>query len=169
MKKKWIGLLVGLLLVAIPCWATESVVEGQLQQSGKGIYEVAFVITTDASGDIAATTFSQSLINKIKGKYLLQVEAFPTPGGTAPDAADVIVKDENGIYVLGSVDDGVTAKNGLNLIHATIPKACLPAMYLTGTTAFVNYYWPIRGALTFDILNQGANSAQITLIFVFTD
>ena len=170
MKKKLLGLLLVLLLgLPLVALSAELVTEGELQKSGKGIYEVAYTLQTDTSGDITATTFSDDLVAKVKGKWLMHVEAFPTVGGTAPDAADVVVKDENGIYVLGSIDGGVTAKNGLSLIHATIPKACLPAMYLTGTTAFVNYYWPIRGALTFDILNQGTNTAHITLVFVFTD
>jgi len=169
--KKLLVVILGLLLVAIPCFsfAAESVVEGQLERSGDGIYEVAFVIQTAADGSITATTFSDDLVSKLKGKYFLQVDAFPTPGGTPPDAADLVVYDENGIYYLGSVDGGTTAKNGLNLIHATIPKSCLPAMYLTGTTAHVNYYWPVRGALTFDIINQGTDTAHITLIFVFVD
>ncbi len=169
MKKKLLGLLIGLLLVAVPCWAVESVVEGPLQQSGDGIYEVQYTITTAADGSITATTFSEDLIKKLKGKYFLQVDAFPTPGGTPPGAADLVVYDENGIYYLGSPDGGTTAYNGLNLIHATLPKSCLPAMYITGTTAHVNYYWPVRGALTFDIINQGTDTAHITLIFVFVD
>jgi len=162
-------LIMGLLLVAIPSLAVESVVEGSLERSGTEIYEVAFTITTAADGSVTATAFSDTLIASLKGKYFLQVDAFPTPGGTAPDAADVVVKDENGIYYLGSIDDGATAYTGLNLIHATIPKSCLPNMYLTGQTSHVNYHWPIRGALTFDVLNQATDSADITLIFIFTE
>lgn len=169
MKKRFLTLLFGLLLVAIPGFAAESVVEGNLEQSGPGIYEVAFTITTAADGNIVATAFSNTLIASLKGKYFLQVDAFPTSGGTAPDAADVILKDENGIYYLGSIDDGSTAYAGLNLIHATIPKSCIPNMYLTGQTTHINYYWPVRGALTFDIINQGTDSADITLIFVFVE
>ena len=167
--KRLIAILIlvfGLPLVAV---ATESVTEGQLERSGRNTYEVAFVITTDGDGNIAATAFSDALIAKIKGKYLLHVDAFPTPDGTAPDAADVILYDENGIYYLGSVDKGTTAYAGLNIIHATIPGSCLPSMYLRGQDTHVNYYWPIRGALTFDILNQGTDTAHITIIFVFSD
>lgn len=171
MKKLLCLILFGLLLVAIPSFgfAAENVVEGQLERSGDGVYEVAFVIQTAADGSITATTFSDDLVKKLKGKYFLQVDAFPTPEGTAPAAADLVVCDENGVYYLGSVDGGATAYAGLNLIHATLPKSCLPSMYLTGSTSHVNYYWPVRGALTFDIINQATDTAHITLIFVFVD
>jgi hypothetical protein len=122
------------------------------QKSGKGIYELTINVTTDSNGSIPATLLSE----KLKGKHLLQVDAYPTPGGTAPDPADLVLYDENGVYYL--------AGNGVNLIHPTIPKSCIPDMNST-----VNRYWPVRGNLYFDILNQTTSNANITLDFVFTD
>ncbi len=124
---------------------------GPLQRSGKGIYEVTYNIQTASDGSIPAM-----LLPDNKGKYLLQVDAFATPGGTAPDAADLVVYDENGVYYI--------VGNGVNLIHPTIPKSCVPDM-----NSVINHYWPIRGALYYDILNQATPNANITLDFVFTE
>jgi len=162
-------LMFGLLLVAIPLYAAESVIQSSAQKNGEYLWEVTFTITTAADGSMTATDLTQANISILKGMYLLQVDAFPTPGGTAPDAADVILLDENGIDYLGSEDGGTTAYAGLNLVHATVPKSCIPNMYLTGQDTHINYFWPVRGKLTLDIINQATDSADITIILVFTE
>lgn len=159
-------LLLGLPLVAV---SAELVTQSNAAETSPGTWEIVFTIQTDASGDMTATALTAANIKAVRGMYFTQVDAFPTVGGTAPDAASVFVYDENGIYYLGSEDAGTTAYAGLNLIHATISKSCLPSMYLTGQDTHINYYWPVRGALTLDIADQGTNTAHITIILVFTE
>jgi len=168
-KGKVLALLIGLLLVAIPSYAAESVTPGYVYPIGTHLWAIEYTITTAADGSITATTFTDSAYQILRGKYFIQVTAFPTVGGTAPDAADLVMHDEQGNALLGSVDGGTTAYAGLNLIHATLTKSCLPSMYLTGQDAHINYYWPVTSKFTFDIINQATDSANITLRFIFSD
>ncbi len=169
MKRFFIYLSLLLLVFSGVVYAAESVTQNVAQRVRPGVYEIEFNITTAADGSVTATALNAANRARVRGTYLIQVDAFPTVGGTAPDAADVVMYDENGIYYLGSEDGGTTAYAGLNLIHATIPKSCIPNMYITGQDSHLNYYWPIRGALTWDIINQATDSADITLIFTFVE
>lgn len=99
----------------------------------------------------------------LRGWYLYTVTAYPTSGGTAPDAADVFILDANNEDLLGSVDGGTTAKNGLNLIHATLKKTTFPY-----STYLQQAYFPmVTGGLTLKVLNQATHSAAYTIEFVF--
>lgn len=123
--------------------------------------EVTYAVTANA-GDGAVTNIStntdtiadgRTYTQLIRGKSLKAVEAFPTSGGTAPDAADVTVKDSDGLDLLGG--------NGTNLIHATAKQSTYPM--IDGQAAVI----PVRGALTIGVANQSTASANFTLRLTF--
>ncbi len=119
------------------------------------IRKIRFLCTGDATnGAIPDTVFNSDGI--ITGWYIYCVSAYPLAGGKAPDAASVFILDANGEDLLGSPDGGTTAANGLNLIHATLKKTCLPYVAHTGA----NFYFPITGALTLRVSGQATVSAN---------
>ena len=97
--------------------------------------------TTDANGKILNATLTQ-------GWYLHDVKT--VPGATAPDAADVLIKDTDGLDLL----DGL----GTNLIHATNPQSMGDSM---------PFYPPVTGVLTLDVNNQDTVSATYTVELKF--
>jgi hypothetical protein len=115
-------------------------------------------------GAIPNTAIATATITALTGMYYLYaVSAYPTAGGTAPDAADVFILDANGEDLLGSTDGGTTANKGANLIHATLKKTTLPySHYLS-----MHYFPPILGTLTLKVSNQATNSANYTIELVF--
>ncbi len=123
-----------------------------------------FVCTGDsANGSIPNTAITAATANSLFGTYLYTVSAYPTAAGTAPDAADVFILDANGEDLLGSVDGGTTAKNGLNLIHATLKKTTFPY-----STYLQQAYFPsITNILTLKVSNQATNSANYTIELLF--
>jgi len=128
-----------------------------------GLKTFSFICTgASDSGSIPNTASNTANTAAIEGYQLFQVDAFPTSGGTAPDAADVLILDANGKDLLGSVD-GSTAYGGLNLIHATLAKSTIPDIYLTGTTAHAFYSPYVTSALTLKVNNQATNSANYTV------
>ena len=134
---------------------------------GKEHRTLIFTCTGDASdGSIPDKEISTANFNYIKGWYLYRVEAYPTSGGTAPDAASVLVFDADDMDLLGS-EDGSTAYAGLNLIHATLKKACLPNMYLTRAGLHVNYFYEIKSKLTLSVTDQATVSANWTVVLTF--
>ena len=169
MKRIFVYLSLLMLVVTGRGYAVESVLQSAAEQVSPTTWEITFIITTATNGSVTAEALDLANRARVRGMHLIQVDAFATVGGTPPDAADVIMYDENGIYYLGSEDDGATAYAGLNLIHATIPKSCVPNMYLTGQDSHINYYWPMRGVITWDIINQATDTAHITLVLVFYD
>ena len=98
---------------------------------------------------------------------LYQVEAYPTAGGTAPDAADVFILDADGMDLLGSVDGSTTAYRGLNLIHATLKYATTPDIYHLGQTAHADYHPVVTEALTLKVSNQATARADWTIVLTF--
>ena len=147
-----------------------------IAEISRGCYEVTFVCIGDAAnGSIPATATADNdangaaLNSKIIGKYLTLVKAFPTVGGTAPDAANVFVYDKNGLYLLGSEDGGTTSYAGLNLIHATLTKACLPNLYFARSGLHANYYPRITGAITVAVAAQATASADWTIVLLFEE
>ena len=118
------------------------------------------------SGSIPNTAFNS--VGELNGYYLYKVQAFPTSGGTAPlTGADVFILDENTMDLLGSIDGGTTAYNGLDLIHATIAKMNIPSYYDTRATSNVNYYPIITGELTLKVTGQTTASADYTIVCMF--
>lgn len=137
--------------------------------------EVAFKTVTftcigdDGTGAVSNTSTSgtSGVDDHILGWYLYSAVAYPTAGGTAPDAADVLIYDENGMDLLGSPDGGTTAYGGLNLIHATLAKISFPYFYQTNLTAYQTYFPLITGSLTLDVDNQATNDATYTIVLTF--
>jgi len=107
-------------------------------------------ISTDTDAIADGRTYTQL----IRGRNLKIVEAFPTSGLTAPDAADVTVKDSDGMDLL--------VAGGTNLIHATNKLSIYPIIGGTYPQTI-----PIRGALTTAIANQGTASAEVTIRLTF--
>ena len=177
MKKLFIIIL--LLLLAFPVGvfaAAGTVVQGTVVDIGEDrrnsnpIRTITFLCThgeAGAAGDIPDTELTARNFEKVKGWYLYQVEAFPTSGGTAPDAADVFILDANDIDLLGSEDNGTTAYAGLNLIHATLGRACLPNMYLPRAGLHINYYPLIKNLITLKVANQATAAANWTVVLTF--
>ena len=119
-----------------------------------GATVIKLVCTGDSSnGSIPTITIDMS--NVALGKqYLYQVYAYPTAGGTAPDAADVAVI-MNGQDLLGG--------KGVNLIHATATQDTFPY-----STYMSMYRFPaVKAALTLTVANQSTASANYTLELVF--
>jgi len=90
---------------------------------------------------------------RLYGWWLARVRTWPVSGGTAPDAADVTVKDENGYDLLEG--------EGVALVHATDPKALLP---LIGGTAALQ---PVHGDLAVGVANQATSGAEFCVALDF--
>lgn len=111
-------------------------------------------ITTDTDYVSANTRVdTRKLTDLIKGRFLRMAEAFPTSGGTAPDAADVTVSTADGLDLLNA--------GGANLIHATDTQAIYPLMDDVAAKMLVN------SALTIAVANQATASADITIRLYF--
>ncbi len=125
---------------------------------------VTFICTGDAAnGSIPNTDMTEDM----KGWYLYSVTAFPTAGGTAPDAADVFILDENDLDLLGCEDGSTTAYAGLTLIHATLTRKALPNLYTPRAGNHVNFYPMVTGTLTLKVANQATNDAEYTIVLTF--
>jgi hypothetical protein len=165
LKKLITIIVVMLMLVPALCWA----VAGSCAQS-VAPYELGIKVTFTCTGSsidgsipntaISMPTMKSLILGK---KHLYTVAAYPTAGGTAPDAADVFILDANGEDLLGSVDGGTTANKGANLIHATLKKTTLPySGYLAQ-----HYYPPVVNTLTLKVANQGTVNANYTIELFF--
>jgi len=115
-----------------------------------------FVCTGDAAnGSIPDTAISAAILAEIEGHYFYTASAYPTAGGTAPDAADVQIVDANGEDLLGG--------KGINLIHATAKQTVFP--YSAFQTE--NYAPAVINNLTMKVANQATPSANYTIELVF--
>ena len=119
--------------------------------------------SVDDNGSIPDTDFNE--LGEVDGWYLYSVKV--DPGTTQPDAGDVFIMDENDMDLLGSIDGGTTAYNGLNLIHATLTKMAIPSFYDTRAAANLNYFHMINGTLTLVVANQATNSATYVIECTF--
>lgn len=130
-----------------------------------GMVQIKFICTgDDGTGAIPDTAISTANMKTILGShYLDQVRAYPTAGGTAPDAADVFILDANGEDYLGSADGGTTANKGANLIHATLPKSTGPYSYNMSSY----WFFPVTNTLTLKVSNQETASANYTIELTF--
>ncbi len=127
------------------------------------VEQVIFTCTGDGSnGSIPNTSITQEILRYINGMYLYCITAYPTSGGTAPDAADVFILNAQSEDLLGSADNS-TAGNGANLIHATLSRTTLPKLYLPA----VNFYPVVNGILTLQVSNQATNDANYTVVLTF--
>jgi hypothetical protein len=164
MKKIIIAIILAVMLMASNAYAAGSCAETIADYPGSFVI-VKLACTGDAAnGSIPNTAISTAAITLLTGKYYLYtVSAYPTSGGTAPDAADVFILDGSGEDLLGSADGGTTANKGANLIHATLKKTTYPYSY--HSSAF--WYPAIVSGLTLKVSNQATNSANYTIELVF--
>jgi len=173
MKKFIITIFIVLLLIAGQVWAAGSVTQ-TITEIAKDTYIVTFVCIGDASNgsipNTATTDFDSagnSLNGTIRGLRLKEVKAYPTSGGTAPDAASVFILDDDSLDLLGSEDGSTTAWAGLNLIHATLPRSAVPNRYLPRAGQHQNYWPVVDGVLTLKVSDQGTASADYTIELKF--
>ena len=134
--------------------------------TGNPIVSVKFTCTADnEDGTIPNQAITTANMNKLKGQYYLNlVSAYPVTGegSTAPDAADVLIKDAAGFDLLGSTD-GTTAVKGAGLIDATLKKTVAP--YLSSAPAW--YFPPIMSTLTLVVSGQATHSATYVVELTF--
>lgn len=169
MKKRILILMMLMLVIPSMALAVNSVTTQKLDDVGIGSPTRTITLTTTMAtpGTYSDTVITQAnILSEVMGWYLYEVAAFPTSGGTAPDAADVFILDGNGRDMLGSVDNGTTAYNGANLIHATLFYSCVPDIYSVGG-GHQALFVPVTGPLTLRIANQGTALANITFILTF--
>jgi hypothetical protein len=164
--KKLIMSILAVMLMASNLWALTpgSCVESVGSYTGGAVVVKLECAGSPDDGAIPNTDISTPVIAILEGThYLYTVSAYPTSGGTAPDAADVFIIDENGEDLLGSADGGTTPQNGANLIHATLKKTTFPySTYLSQA-----YFPMVTGTLTLEVLNQATHSADYTIELVF--
>lgn len=112
--KKILFAILAVMLMASEAWAAGSCTN-TLDHYSASVVSIKLVCTGDsANGSIPTQTLTTAQMDLINGThYLYQVKAYPTTGGTAPDAADVAVL-MSGMDLLGA--------KGVNLIHASALK-----------------------------------------------
>ena len=176
MKKTIIGVLSLFLIVLFStlCFAagTVTVTQGDTRASDTPGVIMSRTLTFTCTGDSGDGTIPNTATDTaqsahVKGWYLYRITAFPTSGGTAPDAASVFILNANSLDLLGSEDGSTTAYNGLNLIHATLPRTTMPNMYIPRAGAHNNYYPEITGVLTLKVSDQATASANWTIVLTF--
>ena len=162
MRAKIITLSLILSLIASLSFADGTVTSSRVQ-IGRNTALIIFTCTGDASdGSIPATDFDANDMKFLRngGYYIIDVIAFPTPDGTAPDAADVTIKVKNYTTRTGTIAPAVPRDilggAGANLIHATDEQSIGASMPL---------YEKVLGQLTFAVANQATASADYTVIF----
>lgn len=102
---------------------------------------------------------------KVKGWCLTWVEVIP--GAVAPDAASIFLLDAEDLDLLGCEDGSTTPYAGLNMVHATLKRACYPNLYLTRAGLHVNYFPTIRSKLTLKVIDQGTALGAFTVRLTF--
>jgi hypothetical protein len=159
-------LIVSCLFFSPSLWAAGSCVQSVDYAPG-GFIVVDFACTGDAANgtiqNTAVATTTMAVLTGALKYYLYTVSAFPTAGGTAPDAADVFVLDADGEDLLGSIDGGTTANKGLNLIHATLKKTAFPYSHHMSNS----YAPPVTNTHTLKVSGQTTISANFTVRFVY--
>ena len=170
MKRITVLIAIVLLFPAL-CWGAAApgvVTQSTANYPEAGIRKVIFTCTGSVDdGAIPNTATDAAKTLFIKGYRLIQVEAYPTAGGTAPDAADVFILDAKSLDLLGCIDGSTTPYAGANLVHASLPKAALPDIYVLGKTTHYNYEPYVTGALTLKVINQATVSADYTIVLTF--
>jgi hypothetical protein len=159
MKQKFLIIALALaLLFPSSLWALTpgSCVQTVVDYAAAGAVKVSLVCTgSPDDGALPTQTIDSATVTLLTGHYYLyQVKAYPTSGGTAPDAADVAVLMD-GMDLLGA--------KGVNLIHATATYDTFPY------SAFMSSYrFPaITGTVTLTVANQATHSANYTIELVF--
>jgi hypothetical protein len=167
MKKIVIAFLAVMLMASIYAtyvWATagactESVIS-DVGGSRVIIKETCKAASTD--GSVPNITVAEAAMNLVKDKaYLYTVSAYPVPGGTAPDAANVLIKDAFGEDLLGGTTANV-AKAGVSLID-TYKKTTIPYSKFLDKSIF----YPVGSNLTIVVTDQGTVNADFVIEMTF--
>lgn len=155
-------LLIAAVIVALATpgslWAAGSCTQTATKDASSRFLLIKFVCTGDGAGgtagSIPATAISAANMALILDKArLVSVMAYPTTGGTAPDAADVTLT-MNGQDLLGGA--------GVNLIHATATQDVYP-LNTGGDVRFPL----ITNTVTLGVANQATASANYTIEAIF--
>ena len=154
-KLLMISALIVALAIPVSLWAAGSCTQTPTRDASSRYVLIKFACTGAADdGSIPATPISADNMTLILDKArLLSVTAYPTSGGTAPDAADVTLT-MNGQDLLGGA--------GANLIHATATQDTYP-LNTGGDIRFPL----ITGTVTLGVANQATVSANYTIEAVF--
>jgi len=150
-----IAAIMAALIIPISVFAAGSCVETAADYTG-GFYQVKLACTGDAAnGSIPTQTISTGVMAILQGHYYLyQVKAYPTSGGTAPDAADVTVNQDSQDLLGGK---------GVNLIHATATYDTHPY-----SSFMAAYRFPaITNTLTVAVANEATLSCNYTIELLF--
>jgi len=160
--KKFLFLLgiVAFLFLIPSAYAAGSYTESKVEDISRdgSMWKLKLAYTGDATdGSVPDAAISQANMLYLRGKFLYLVSAWPTAGGTAPDAADVSVKNANGTDLLGG--------KGVNLIPASGEAATHPY-----STTMSRYYCPpVSSDLTVSVANQGTVEADFTIELIFVN
>jgi hypothetical protein len=157
MKKIMAAIILALMLI-LPgsLFAAGSCTQSLIVNTGS-IALIRFICTGDSgNGSIPNTDVSASNMAIIQNThFLFTVTAYPTSGGTAPDAADVQIL-QNGMDLLGT--------KGVNLIHATATQDTFPYSSFMGS-----YRYPaIVSTNTLAVANQATVSANYTIDLLYS-
>lgn len=163
MKRLFFALLVVCLLPAV-AFSANTVTQTALEIDTH-MRTLTLAVFSDGTDFTVATNTANTAY--IKGWYLYSVTAYATGAAFTPDAADVLIYDSVGNYLLGSEDAGTTAYKGLNLIQSSGTYSCIPDMYIKRAGEHQPFFWPIRSALTVAIKNQGTASAYFNIVLTF--
>jgi len=167
MKKLFI--IVSLLLVmAFPTGVfAASITQGSVVDVGEDRLNSnpTRTLTYLAVGNPANEVMDIRNFEKVKGWCLTWVEVIP--GVPAPDAASIFLLDADGMDLLGSEDGSTTPYAGLNIIHATLKRACYPNLLLSRAGLHVNYFPTVSSLLTLKVIDQGTATGQFTVRLTF--
>ena len=167
---KRLTIIVLLLLLAFPAGVlAASITQGTVVDVGEERLNSnpTRTITYLAVGNPANEEMTYANFEKVKGWCLTWVEVFPTDGGVAPDAASIFLLDSDNMDLLGSEDGSTTPYAGLNMIHATLKRACYPSLYLSRAGLHVNYFYTVRSQLTLKVIDQGTATGEFTVRLTF--
>lgn len=162
------AILIAALIIPSLAWAVAgSCTQSANHDKDSNFVRITFNCTGGTVGDagtIPDTPINTANMALILDKYQLGlVSAYPTPGGIAPDAADVFILDAHGEDLLGSADGGTTANKGANLIHATLKQTT--GGYAGFAAGWVNF--PVTSTLRLRVSNQATASANWTIELLF--
>ena len=151
-----IAALIVALAIPVSAWAAGSCTQTATRDASSSTIMIKFVCTGDgAAGTIPDTDINTANMALIKDRtFFYNATAYPTSGGTAPDAADVQIT-MNGMDLLGA--------KGVNLIHATATQDTAPY------SAFMaSYRYPaVTNTVTLKVANQATASANWTIELLF--
>ena len=155
-----IAAIIAAILIPSLLWAADGTATQSAVRDASGstvmIKLVCTGSTVDGSLPAAQGIISTANMALIIDKYFLyDVVAYPTSGGTAPDAADVTVS-MNGQDLLGA--------KGVGLIHATATYDTFPYSVFMSS-----YRFPaITNTLTVGVANEATISCNYTIELIFS-